>query len=66
MKEGDKPRIAKDSAGNLHLVKLDGIVKTDYASVEGDIRKELMQRDASPQEKADYFKKLREAATIVP
>lgn len=66
MKEGDKPRIAKDSAGNLHLVKLDGIVKTDYASVEGDLRKELMQRDASPQEKSDYFKKLREAASIAP
>lgn len=66
MKKGDKPKIAKDAAGNLHLVKLDGIVKTDYASVEGDLRKELMQRDATPQEKSDYFKKLRDAATIVP
>ena len=66
MKEGDKPRIAKDGAGNLHLVKLDGVVKTDYASVEGALRKELMERDATPQEKSEYFKKLRDAATIVP
>jgi parvulin-like peptidyl-prolyl isomerase len=66
MKEGDKPKIVKDGTGNLHLVKLDSVVKTDYASVEGDLRKELMQRDASPQEKSDYFKKLRDAATIVP
>ena len=66
MKEGDKHRIAKDGAGNLHLVKLDGVVKTDYASVEGALRKELMERDATPQEKSEYFKKLRDAATIVP
>ena len=65
MKAGDAPRIAKDAAGNLHLVILEEIAKTDFDTVRPSLEKEELLRTPTPQEKSDYVNKLREAAAIV-
>jgi len=65
MKPGDPPRIVLDSAGNLHLVTVDEIVRTDFDKVRESLLNEELARPATPQEKGEYVSKLRETATIV-
>lgn len=65
MKAGDPPRIVKDNYGNLHLLQVDGLVKTELGAVRDALKKELMERPVTRQEKADYIKKLRETAQVV-
>jgi hypothetical protein len=64
MKPKDPPRMVKDAAGNLHLVYVEDIIKTDFANVRNDLVQQEMKRPASPQEKADYVGGLRRAATV--
>ena len=65
MKPGDPPLIVLDAFGNLHLVMVDEIVKTDYSTVRGSLLNEELQRPPTPQEKSEYVAKLRESATVV-
>ncbi len=65
MKPGDPPRIVLDSAGNLHLVMVDEIIRTDFDKVRESLKNEELARPATPQEKSEYVAKLRETATIV-
>lgn len=66
MKASDPPRIVKDAGGSLHLVAVEEIVKTEFGKVRGSLEADEMQRAPTPQEKAEYLGKLRDAATIVP
>ena len=66
MKRGDEPRIVKDAAGNLHLLQIEDIVKTDLASVRSELSAEEVNRPATPQEKSEYIARLRQEAKIVP
>lgn len=65
MKPGDAPRIAKDAAGNLHIVYLEEVVKTDFERVKADLEAQEMKRPPTPQEKSEYVSRLRESASIV-
>jgi parvulin-like peptidyl-prolyl isomerase len=65
LKPGDPPRIVLDSAGNLHLVAVDEIIRTDFDKVRESLKNEELARPATPQEKSEYVAKLRETATIV-
>ena len=65
MKAGDPPRIVRDGSGNLHLLLVEGIVKTDFGAVKDALKKELLERPLTRTEKAEYVKKLRESAKVV-
>ena len=66
MKAGDPPRILKDEAGNMHLVVSEGMVKTEYAAVKDKLKDEYVNKPIIRQEKAEYLKKLRSQATVLP
>lgn len=65
MKAGDPPRIVKDAAGNLHLVDVEEVVKTDFNKVKDDLASQEMKKAPTPQEKSEYVSNLRAAATVV-
>jgi parvulin-like peptidyl-prolyl isomerase len=58
------PLIVKDGSGNLHLLLVDGVVKTDFAKVRSEIEKELRERPVLHDEKSYYVKKLRDSAQV--
>jgi peptidyl-prolyl cis-trans isomerase SurA len=64
MKKGDPPRIVKDQHGNLHLIVVEGVERTEFDAVRETLRGQILGRPVGAQERLDYIKALRRSATV--